>query len=176
MQVVLYFYSMSINSYIFSKRWVNQVPGKNTFVFSRALSFPCLLHCPVILPTPAWELFHVENQCDNTRSLKPLSSFNMWLTPSINLGIMTVMSTWIFVVLIGYCHIGSQRGGVPTQVQAGRLGNEGGVGGTGPNQTQMRFSVGCKSNPYLYNRVFLIWASNYFILHSKTVNLMAPNI
>lgn len=26
----------------------------------------------------------------------------------------------------GYCHIGSQREGVPTQVRAGRPGNEGG--------------------------------------------------
>ena len=162
---------MSINSYIFSKRWVNQVPSEITFVFGWVPSLPRLLHCPVILPVHVWELFHVGNQCDNTRS----SSFNMWLTPSSNLGIMKVMLTWIFVVLIGYCHIGSQRGGFPTQVQAGRPSSEGGVGGVGPSQTQMRFSMGCKSNPYLYNRVFLIWASNYFILHTKTVNPMAPN-
>ena len=30
-----------------------------------------------------------------------------------------------------YCHIGSQRGRVPTQVQAGRPNNKGGVGGAG---------------------------------------------
>ena len=38
-------------------------------------------------------------------------------TPSFNLGIMKVMSTWIFVSLTGYCHIGSQWGGVRTQMQ-----------------------------------------------------------
>ena len=42
---------------------------------------PRLLHCSVFLPTPAWELFLVGNQCDNTRSklqilkLTPLSLF-----------------------------------------------------------------------------------------------------
>ena len=33
--------------------------------------------------------------------------------------------------------VGSQRGRVPTHVWAGRLGNEGGVGGTGPNRMRM---------------------------------------
>ena len=30
-------------------------------------------------------------------------------TPLINLGIMIVISTWIFVILTGYCHIGSHK-------------------------------------------------------------------
>jgi hypothetical protein len=34
-------------------------------------------------------------------------------TTSINLGIMKVMSAWIFVTLTKYCHIGSQRERVP---------------------------------------------------------------
>ena len=86
---------------------------------------------PPSLPTPAWELFHIGNQCDNTQSLKPLSSFGMWLTSSISLpmGVMNVISTWIFVILTGYCHIGSQSGWVPTWVHAWRLGIEGGVAG-----------------------------------------------
>ena len=42
---------------------------------------------------------------------------------------MKVMSTWIFVILTGYCHVGSQRGGVPTQVPTGWPGSEGGMGG-----------------------------------------------
>ena len=33
----------------------------------------------------------------------------------------------------GYCHIDSQRGGIPTQVQARRWGSEGGVEGVGLN-------------------------------------------
>ena len=33
----------------------------------------------------------------------------------------------------GYCHIGSQRGGVPTQVRTSRLDSERGVGGPVPN-------------------------------------------
>ena len=40
-------------------------------------------------------------------------------TPSVNLDLMKVMSTRIFVILIGYCHIGSQRGRVLMQVRAG---------------------------------------------------------
>ena len=36
-----------------------------------------------------------------------------------------------------YCHIGTQHGRVPTHVRAGRLGNEGGVGGAGPKQMKM---------------------------------------
>jgi hypothetical protein len=48
-----------------------------------------------------------------------------------------MMSTQIFVVLTGYYHVGSQRGRVPTQAGVGRPGCEGGVGGTGPTQTQM---------------------------------------
>ena len=36
-----------------------------------------------------------------------------------------------------YCHIGSQHGRVPTQVQVGRPGNERGVGEVWPNQMKM---------------------------------------
>jgi len=55
-------------------------------------------------------------------------------TPSISFEIMKVMPTLIFVIVIGCCHIGSQRGRVPTQVQARGPGNEGGVGGAGPTK------------------------------------------
>jgi len=50
---------------------------------------------------------------------------------------MEVMSTWIIVILTGYCHIGSQRVRVPTHIQAGRPNNEGGVGGVAPSQMKM---------------------------------------
>ena len=101
------------------------------------MALPCLLHCPVFLRAPAWELFPVGNQCDNTWSLKPLSSFSMWGTPSINLGIMKGMSTWIFAILTGYYHIGSQQEKIPTQVQVGRPGSERGVRGVEPNRMKM---------------------------------------
>ena len=42
----------------------------------------------------------------------------------------------------GYCHIGSQRERVPTQMQVGRPGSEGGVGGARPSWTQLWFSPG----------------------------------
>ena len=42
----------------------------------------------------------------------------------------------------GICPIGSQRGGVPTQVRAGRPDCEGGVGGAGPSRMIMRSSLG----------------------------------
>jgi hypothetical protein len=45
--------------------------------------------------------------------------------------------TLICVFLTGYCHIGFQRGRVPTQVRAGRLDNEGGVRGAWPNRMKM---------------------------------------
>ena len=54
---------------------------------------------------------------------------------------MKVMSTRMFVILIGYCCIGSHWGRVPTQVvRAGRPGSEGGVGrgGAGPGPTKRR--------------------------------------
>jgi hypothetical protein len=100
-----------------------------------ALPLPNLLHCPVFLPALAWQLFLVGNQCDNTWSFKPLSSFG---TPSINLGIMKVMSTWNFVILTMYCHTGSQRGRVLTKVRAGRQGNEGGIRGARRAPTEWR--------------------------------------
>ena len=58
-------------------------------------------------------------------------------TPWVNLEIMKVMSTRIFVILIVYCDIGSQQGGIPTHVRAWRPYNEGGVGGAEPNQMKM---------------------------------------
>ena len=58
---------------------------------------------------------------------------------------MKVMSTWIFVILTGYCHIGSQHGRVPMQVLAGRPGNEGGVGGAGRSRMKMWSSLGRSS-------------------------------
>jgi hypothetical protein len=55
-------------------------------------------HCPVFLPTLVWELFLVGSQCDNTQSLKPLSTPGhvsdeaplacVGIPPSINLGII----------------------------------------------------------------------------------------
>ena len=47
--------------------------------------------------------------------------------------------------MTGYCHIGSQRERVPTQVWVGRLGSEGGVGGAGPTECDLpwgRLGVG----------------------------------
>ena len=38
-----------------------------------------------------------------------------------------------------YCHIGSLRGRIPMQVQVGRLGNEGGVGGAGHFEEKQHF-------------------------------------
>jgi hypothetical protein len=42
---------------------------------------------------------------------------------------------WLYVT--EYCHIGSQRGRIPTQMQAERLSSEGDVGGAGPSQMKM---------------------------------------
>ena len=53
-------------------------PGYITSSFGWDLPFPCLLHCLVFLPAPAWELFLVGSQCDNTRSFKSRSSVGMW--------------------------------------------------------------------------------------------------
>ncbi len=41
--------------------------GQITYAFGWALPLPCLLHYQVFLPAPAWELFPIANQCDNTR-------------------------------------------------------------------------------------------------------------
>ena len=75
--------------FIYSKPSAFQLttaPGLITSSFGWALPFPCLLHCPVSLPAPAWELFPVENQRDNTRSLKSLSFFGMWRNSINQLG------------------------------------------------------------------------------------------
>jgi hypothetical protein len=41
------------------------------------------------------------------------------------------------VLVIGYCHIGSQWGRVPTLMQTRRPGSEGGVGRAGRSQMKM---------------------------------------
>ena len=69
-------------------------------------------------------------------------------TPSINLGIMKMMSTSIFVILTSYCHIGFQQGGVPMQVQARSVNNKEGVGGARPNWMKMWCSRGLCSHRY----------------------------
>ena len=43
------------------------------------------------------------------------------------------LSDWV----IGYCHIDSQWGRVPTQVRVRRPGSEGGMGGAESSRTQM---------------------------------------
>ena len=63
-------------------------------------------------------------------------------TSSITLRIMKVMSTWIFVILTGYYHIGSQRGTFLTKVRAGRPDSEGGVGGAELNWRKIWSSLG----------------------------------
>ena len=50
---------------------------------------------------------------------------------------MKLTSTWIFVILTGYYHIGSQRGKVPMHVRARQPNSEGGVGGAGPSWMKM---------------------------------------
>ena len=64
-----------------------------------------LFHYPVFMPAPAWELLHVGNQCDNTRSklrtfkLTSLSSFPGWLMESFTCQ-RSLMSE-----VTGYCHM-----------------------------------------------------------------------
>ena len=91
-------------------------------------SLPSLRPRTCVGPLPRWEPTREYLTCEGT--------------PSFNLGIMKVMSTWIFVVLTGYCHIGSQWGRVPTHVRAGRPGSEGGVA---PNQMKMWSSPGAST-------------------------------
>ena len=87
-------------------------PGHDHIFIWLGPTFPT----PPSLPTHAWELFHVGKQRDNPWSLKPLSSFGMWRNSmTIYLGTMTMMSTSMFVILTRYCHIGTQRGRIPTQ-------------------------------------------------------------
>ena len=78
-------------------------PGLNHICIWLGLPLPRLLRCPVFMPTPAWELLLVENQCDNTRSnlqILKLTSLSLICegTPSINLGIICtfdwVLSSW----------------------------------------------------------------------------------
>ena len=53
--------------------------------------------------------------------------------------------------VIGYCHIGSQRGRGPTQVWTGRHGSEKGVGGTGPNPMKCDLARGKVHQQFLAN-------------------------
>ena len=48
-----------------------QMSQAKSHLCSMGPALPHLLHCLVFLPAPAWELFLVGNQCDDTRSLKP---------------------------------------------------------------------------------------------------------
>ena len=98
-------------------------------------SVPSLLARCCVGTLPRWEPMW---QYPITKSIKLL--WHVKELHRINLGIMKVMSTWLYVIWIGYCHIGSQRGRVPTQVQARRPSIEGGVGQAGPIQTQMWLS------------------------------------
>ena len=72
-----------------------------------------------------------------THSLKSLRPFGVCRNSIDWLGKNVSVSTWIFGILTRYCHIGSHRGKVPTQVRAGRLGSEGGVGREGPSRMKM---------------------------------------
>ena len=85
------------------------------------LSLPSLPACTRVGTLPCWEpIVTIPNhQAPSAREG----------APSFNSGIMKVMSTSIFVILTGYCHIGSQRGRVPTQVWVEWLDSEGSVGG-----------------------------------------------
>ena len=72
---------------------------------------------------------------------------------------MKVMSTWIFVILTVYCHVDSQRGRFPTQVQARRTSSEGGVGGAGPSWMKIWSSPGLEEMAFSPNKYF-IYLSN----------------
>ena len=109
------------------------VPCQITFVFGWVPPLPHIFHCRAILPPPPWELFLVGIKVIIFCHLSHQAPLACEEASLINLGIMKAMSTWIFIILTGYCHINSQRGGVPTYVWAGRPSNEGGVGGGEPN-------------------------------------------
>ena len=72
-------------------------------------------------------------------------------TPS---SIMKLKSTWIFVIWTAYCHIGSQRERVPTQVWVEWPGSEEDVEGTRPSQTQMWSSLGQAEGGFQINVCF----------------------
>ena len=113
----------------------------HTSSFGWALPLPRFLHCLVFLPALASSSLLGTNVtiCDHLSHQAPLACEG---TSSTNLGITRVMLTWIFVSLTGYCHIGSQRGKIPTYVRAGRPGSEGGVGEAGPSGMKMWSSLG----------------------------------
>ena len=78
--------------------WVGPAPPTLSSLYS--------LHARTYVGTPP-----CGNQCDNTRSIVQifkLTSLSLTCerSPSINLKIMNVMSTWIFVIWTRYCHIG----------------------------------------------------------------------
>jgi hypothetical protein len=90
---------------------------------------------PIILSAFLWEFFPVGTNVTLPGHLSNQAPLACERVPSIN-----VMSTWLFVILTGYYHIGSQRGRVPTQVRVDWLDNEGGVARAGP--TEWRCDLG----------------------------------
>ena len=121
------------------------------------------------MSAPTWELFLVGNQCDNTRPLKLLSSFNIWRNfisqignndSDVNLNISNsdhVLSYWF-----------SRRRSSHTCAnmktrQRKRLGR----GGTGPNRMKMWSSLGLQLKRGVvkrpsYNKCYL---SIYLSIH-----------
>ena len=115
----------------------------------------------------------------NVTILSHLSHWAPWVcegTPSINSGILKVISTRIFVMLTGYCHIGSQRGRVSTHVRARKMGIEEGVGGAGSGWMKMWSSLGLSYSPIHLSLIFDFWREMKFskkikqlISHCKTL-------
>ena len=74
--------------------------------------------------------------------------FRLFVNTKVFVGIVFVCSATIKSVYsyslrnitnvdMHYCHTGSQRGRVPTQVRTGRPNSEGGMGGVDPNRMKM---------------------------------------
>jgi hypothetical protein len=121
---------------------VHPAPSHITSSFIWAMPLPRLLHCPVFIPAPAWK--HFSPLQTNVTIPCHLSHYTPCeKTPSTNLGIVKVMSAWVFVILTRYSHIGYQRGRVPMQVRAGRPGSERGVGGVRPSRMKMWSNPEC---------------------------------
>ena len=128
---------------------------------------PHLLHCPIFLPTLAWNPSSLGIYVTIPGHLSHLVPLVCERTPSINFGIMKVMSTWLFVILTRYYHISSQRGGVSHACAGRRTGHEGGVGLVRPSRTHMWFSMGPIWVSIMRINKFLslgtsIWQSFYF--------------
>ena len=65
-----------------------------------------------------------------------------FINPNLIKGVSFTCHRNLMAWMTMYCHIGSQHGRVPTHVRAGRPGNEGSVGGMGPNRMKMWSSLG----------------------------------